>query len=130
MSAPPRLVFDTSVLIGEEHERLRVPVPDDAEVAITVITLAELHFGVLAAERPAEKERRLLTLVRAQDYGVLVADQEAAERYAGIVNGARVEGRRVKVHDAWIAAIAAANDAAVVTQDDDFDGMPIEVIKV
>lgn len=30
-------------------------------------------------------------------------------------------GRRAKVNDLWIAAIALANDMPVVTQDDDFD---------
>jgi predicted nucleic acid-binding protein len=36
------------------------------------------------------------------------------------------EGRRAKINDLWIAAVALANDLPVVTQDDDFD--PIEAV--
>jgi len=36
------------------------------------------------------------------------------------------EGRRINVNDLWIAAVAAANDLPVVTQDSDYD--PLESI--
>ena len=43
-------------------------------------------------------------------------------------------GRRVRVNDLWIAAVAAANQLPVVTQDDDFDPVAgvagLTVIKV
>jgi predicted nucleic acid-binding protein len=34
------------------------------------------------------------------------------------------------VQDAWIAATARAYGAAVYTQDDDFDGLDVEVVRV
>ncbi|WP_328329700.1 hypothetical protein OHA70_06800 [Kribbella sp. NBC_00382] len=51
-----RAVLDTSVLIGGLAE------PVDAELAISAISLAELHFGVLIAKTPqvrAERPRRV-----------------------------------------------------------------------
>jgi predicted nucleic acid-binding protein len=43
-------------------------------------------------------------------------------------------GRRVRVNDLWIAAVAAANQLPVVTQHDDFDPVrglaDLAVIKV
>lgn len=35
------------------------------------------------------------------------------------------EGRRINVNDLWIAAVAAANDLPVVTQDSDYDALEI-----
>ena len=36
------------------------------------------------------------------------------------------EGRRINVNDLWIAAVPAANDLSVVTQDSEYD--PLETI--
>lgn len=47
-----RALLDTSVLIGEKA-------PPDAEAAISVASLAELHFGVLVA--PTHDERAIRT---------------------------------------------------------------------
>ncbi len=47
-----RALLDTSVLIGDEP-------PPDVEGAISVASLAELHFGVLVA--PDDEERALRT---------------------------------------------------------------------
>jgi predicted nucleic acid-binding protein len=46
-----RALLDTSVLIGEEP-------PPDIEAAISVASLAELHFGVLVAEDDDERAVR------------------------------------------------------------------------
>lgn len=46
-----RAVLDTSVLIGEDA-------PDDVEAAISVVSLTELHFGVLLAIDDDERARR------------------------------------------------------------------------
>lgn len=47
-----RVLLDTSVLIGEDE-------PPEVEAAISVASLAELHFGVLVA--PDDEERALRT---------------------------------------------------------------------
>lgn len=46
-----RAVLDTSVLIGEQA-------PVDVEAAISVVSLTELHFGVLIAPDEDERARR------------------------------------------------------------------------
>lgn len=48
-----RVLLDTSVLIGE------LPPPDDVEAAISVVSITELHFGVLVAD--GDDERALCT---------------------------------------------------------------------
>lgn len=51
-----RALLDTSVLIGE------LPPPDDVEAAISVVSITELHFGVLVADDHAERARRTARL--------------------------------------------------------------------
>jgi toxin FitB len=46
-----RAVLDTSVLIGKDA-------PSDVEAAISVVSITELHFGVLVASDPDERARR------------------------------------------------------------------------
>jgi len=58
-------LLDTSVFIATESGRPLGAVP--AAAAISVITLAELHLGVLMAERAAVRNRRLRTLLAVQD---------------------------------------------------------------
>src|SRR3954452_458720 len=46
-----RAVLDPSVLIGKDA-------PADVEAAISVVSITELHFGVLVATDPDERARR------------------------------------------------------------------------
>jgi len=126
----PLLVADTSVFVGVEQRRPVGPLPPGYEVVVTVVTLAELHLGVLNAPDPAIEAQRLLTFLSAWSMRTLDIDRDVAEHFAGLVRHARLGRRSIGVQDAWIAAIAVANGAAVATQDDDFDHLPVEVIKV
>jgi predicted nucleic acid-binding protein len=51
-----RVLLDTSVLIGE------LPPPDDVEAAISVVSITELHFGVLVADDDDERALRTARL--------------------------------------------------------------------
>jgi toxin FitB len=51
-----RVILDTSVLIADR------PTAEDLEAAISVASLAELHFGVLVAHDPDERARRMQRL--------------------------------------------------------------------
>ena len=51
-----RALLDTSVLIGE------LPPPREVEAAISVVSIAELHFGVLVAVDDDERARRIARL--------------------------------------------------------------------
>ena len=114
-------VLDTSVLIARESGR-RLDVESLPEQsAISVITLGELHAGVLAATDTSVRSQRLATLEVASAVEPLPVTAEAARRWAELRVRLAELGKRAKVNDLWIAAIAAANDMSVVTQDDDFD---------
>ena len=125
-----RAVADTSVFIARESGRPLGGLPD--EIAVSVVTAAELELGVLRAEDPAIRAVRLRTLsrIRAQ-YPLLVIDDETASCFARIADEELRAGRKLRRHDAWIAATAMRHNATVVTQDVDFGAFAsVPVIRV
>jgi predicted nucleic acid-binding protein len=126
-----RGLLDTSVFIAAEQARplSTERLPDDA--AISVVTLAELGLGVHLADSPAVRGQRLRTLQALQaTYVALPVDEAVASAFAELVADARRAGRRAKVQDTWIAATAQAHSVAVYTQDADFDGLAVDVVRV
>lgn len=97
-----------------------------------MVTLAELHIGVLLADEPkvrAQRMRSLLEVERAFD--ALPVDKGVARNFAMIAADARKRGRRPKIMDAWIAATAVTHDLLVYTQDADFDDLAeVQVVRV
>lgn len=127
-------LLDTSIFIASESGRRldETRIPD--EVATSVVTLAELHTGVLAAQDTETRARRLATLESLYDLEVLPMDGDAARFWARMRIHLAETGRRVRINDLWIAAIAAANGLPLVTQDGDFEPLEgvagLEVIRV
>ncbi|SON62153.1 Ribonuclease VapC5 [Mycobacterium simulans] len=113
-------VLDTSVFIATQSGKQldAALIPD--EVATTVVTLAELHAGVLAARTSDIRAQRLATLESVADMETLPVDDEAARMWARLRIHLAETGRRVRINDLWIAAIAASRELPVVTQDEDF----------
>jgi predicted nucleic acid-binding protein len=115
-----RAVLDTSVFIAREQERpIGRPLPQN--VAVSVISIAELEIGVMVARDAKTRGQRLRTLadVRALT-GTLPIDERTASAYAQLAASVLTEGRKPRIHDTWIAATALVNDAEVWTQDADF----------
>ncbi|MCG5434545.1 type II toxin-antitoxin system VapC family toxin [Mycobacterium sp. MYCO198283] len=116
-------VLDTSVFIAHESGRSldAMQIPD--EVATTVITVAELNAGVLAAVDADTRAQRLVTLDAVADLAALPVDEQAARMWARMRVHLAEAGRRVRINDLWIAAVAASRELPVVTQDGDFDAL-------
>lgn len=132
-TTPAAGVLDTSVFIATESGRQldEALIPD--RVATTVVTLAELRVGVLAAATTDIRAQRLATLESVADMETLPVDDDAARMWARL----RIhlaESGRVRINDLWIAAVAASRALPVITQDDDFaalDGAAsVEIIRV
>ncbi|WP_007026618.1 PIN domain-containing protein [Saccharomonospora iraqiensis] len=107
-----RVVLDTSVVVGE-----LTPVPGRA--AISSVTIAELHFGVLMArdaQARAARLRRLSTLERLFD--PLPVDDAVSVSYGELAAAVANAGRqpRARSMDLLIAATAHAHDAALHTR--------------
>ena len=125
-----RAIADTSVFIAQETGRGLGDIPD--EIAVSVITAAELELGVLRATDPDARAIRLSTLSRVQStYPLLPIDPEVASCFARIAAAERDRGRRLRRHDTWIAATAMRHGAAVLTQDADFSSFEeVDVLRV
>lgn len=120
MSPRPGLL-DTSVLIATESGRRLNTDALPEQAAISVVTVGELHAGVLAATDTVTRARRLATLEAASRVEPLPITIEAARRWAEMRVRLAEQGRRAKINDLWIAAVAVANELDIITQDDDFD---------
>lgn len=125
-----RAIADTSIFIAQETGRELGDLPE--EIAVSVITAAELELGVLRATDSESRATRLATLSRVQaTYPLLPVDAETASCFARIASAERSRGRRLRRHDTWIAATALRHGAGVVTQDADFSSFEaVEVIRV
>jgi len=125
-----RGVLDTSVFVGQEQGRDVGPLPDEA--GISVMTLAELHVGVLLARGQKVRAQRLRTLARVErTFDPLPVDDPVARAFAEIVADARRKRRQPRVVDALIAATAVAHDVPLYSQDRDFGLMTrVELVLV
>jgi predicted nucleic acid-binding protein len=119
-TAPVAGVLDTSVFIATESGRQLDNSLIPEEVATTVVTLAELHAGVLAAKTSETRAQRLVTLEAVADIETLPVDDDAARMWARLRIHLAETDRRVRINDLWIAAIAASRALPVVTQNEDF----------
>jgi predicted nucleic acid-binding protein len=114
-----RAVADTSVFIAREAGRPLGELPD--EIAVSVVTAAELELGVLRASDRTARAIRLATLSRVRaEYPLLGVDEAAASCFARLADEELTAGRKLRRHDTWIAATAMRHGVAVATQDDDF----------
>lgn len=101
------------------------PVGALPEASISVVTLAELHLGVLLAKDGEARSLRLRTLSRVErDFDPMQIDAEVARIFASIVAESRRRGRRPDVMDTWIAATAVRHGLVVFSQDAGFQKIP------
>jgi len=116
-------LLDTSVFVGREQSRPLGGLPD--QPAISVMTVAELHLGVLLAPDPQLRALRLRTLAEVEHtFDPFPVDDAVARVFAEIVAEARRKRRQPRVVDALIAATAVAHDLPLYSQDRDFRLMP------
>jgi toxin FitB len=108
-----RGILDTSVLIADEIS----PLP--GELAISVVSLAELHFGILLASDDDARAHRLSRLSAIQRrFDPLPVDEAVAESYGLLAARVAKAGRqpRARVMDLLIAATAHAHGATLYTR--------------
>ena len=128
VNLPERAILDTSVVIGGGV----APIP--GVLAISAVTLAELHFGVLVAKTSQARAERLRRLsVLQQHFDALPVDDAVAVSYgrlAAAVVGAGRQPRR-RVIDLLIAATAHAHGARLYTRNPgDFAGLDELIVVV
>ncbi|HEX4252261.1 MAG TPA: type II toxin-antitoxin system VapC family toxin [Pseudonocardia sp.] len=133
MSGQRRALLDTSVLIDYPTEQV-ARVAD--ELAVSAVSMAELHYGVSATPDPLEQLRRRQRLQLVHElYDVLPFDAQVAEYYGALATAVRDHGRnpRPRRMDLQIAATAARFGLALLTHNAaDFAGLEraLEVVEL
>lgn len=116
-----KAVLDTSVVLATGVPALQ------GELAVSAVTLAELHFGVLRAADPAIRAERLRRLALVERlFDALPVDERVARSYGRLAAAVVDAGRRPRgrVMDLLIAATAHAHGARLYTANpDDFRGL-------
>lgn len=110
------LLVDTSIVIAPPADA------DEQPIAVSAITLGELHAGVELARGSAVRSARLARLAAvAAAVPVLPVDAAVAARYGEL----RRASGRVPSNDLWIAATALAHGLTLVTRDDQLAALPL-----
>lgn len=108
-----KALLDTSVLIATDVSEL------EGKLAISVASLAELHFGVLFTADGAIRAERLRRLSEVQrKFDALPVDDDVAISYGQLAAAVAGTGRqpRSRVMDLLIAATAHAHGARLYTR--------------
>jgi len=113
-----RYVLDTNTCIyalklqGRVVDTMRRHAPDD--LAVTIVTVAELWFGARKSARPAATRREIDAFL--DPLAVFPFDHAAAEAYAELrLAPSERAGRPIGERDLLIASIASARGLTVVT---------------
>lgn len=110
-----RVIIDTSVLIGGEA------VPGGLPSAISTVSIAELHFGLLVAADDEQRAARAarLGLVEARYPDPLAVDDRVAREWGRLQAAVAQRGAnpRRRAADLAIAATANVHGAVLVTAD-------------
>lgn len=111
--ADVRVVLDTSVLIGETGP------PPGATAAISAVSLAELHFGLLVARDDAARASRAarLGLIEARFPDPLPVDDRVAREWGRLQAAVAQRGGkpRGRMADLAIGATARVHGATLLT---------------
>jgi predicted nucleic acid-binding protein len=112
-------LIDTSVLVGAGD---LVDVDLEGGWAISVISVGELHAGVLLARDHAQQAARLRRLSAVLTQApVLDVDRGVASCYGEL----RAATGRMPANDLWIAATALAHDLTLLTADERQAALPL-----
>jgi predicted nucleic acid-binding protein len=113
-----RGLLDTSVLIAfDEETGLQAALPEES--AISVATLAELHYGVLAAKNDLVRQHRLRRLGQIESlFQPIPIDTVVSRAFATVAQTVKAAGRqpRARIMDLWIAATALVHELPLYTR--------------
>lgn len=107
-----RALLDTSILIGDSA-------PEQIEAAISVASIAELHFGVVIARDADERALRTQRLGAIEaTFDPLPLTAEIAREWGRLAAAVSARGGqpRKRTMDLAIAATANVHDVALLTQ--------------
>lgn len=123
-----RGLLDTSVVIAAA-EGAEMELPDRA--AISVVTLCELHHGVLRAGGREQSRRIAVLAATERSFEVMPVDSRVAPHYARLMAASQA-GRagRAPTADVLIAATAISHALPLYTRDADFERLEVPALRL
>jgi predicted nucleic acid-binding protein len=131
MAAISHCLLDTSVVIAQVGEGPEIELPEKA--AISVATLAELHYGVLAAKTEEARVDRLRRLGAIEAlFEPISIDAQVGRAFATVAWTVKTSGGqpRARVMDLWIAATALAHKLPLYTRNSEDFRLLHEILEV
>jgi toxin FitB len=111
-----RALLDTSVVIASADA---ITLQPDDTVAVSVLTIGELHAGVRLADDPNVRAQRQARLAAVREiFEPVSIDEAIATHYGELLALARSQRRTTKATDLLIIATAAATGRTLLTRDD------------
>ena len=116
------MILDTSAVsaLVDKNPALVELLRDARRLAVTLITLGELAYGLRQSSNRRELERwiheSLLTRVE-----LLLPDLATVEHYADVRNELKKAGTPIPANDIWIAALARQHELPLLSLDLHFD---------
>ena len=112
-----RGLLDTNIFISLELGRSinSQMIPD--ELAISVITLAELEFGVYSATDQQTRAKRMATFRKVMKFETIEITSDIASVWAAVRASGHTKKSSLSENDIWIAATAINQGVPLVTQD-------------
>ena len=118
------LILDTNGLsaIADGNSSVGPIIQGASIIAIPVIVLAEYRYGIRQSRNRVLYEQWLAMFVRS--CGVLLVDQDTAERYSDVRDELKRSGNPIPPNDLWIAALARQHSMPLLSRDRHFDFVP------
>jgi len=112
-----KVILDTNIVSylmkGGPLAELYAPHVQGRLLAISFITVGELYFG--AEKGKWGKKRRMSLETSLHNFVVIPYDHEIARWYGRLSAECARNGKRIELHDAWIAACATRHAVPLVT---------------
>jgi len=82
---------------------------------------AELSYGFMKGSRRELNEKKLHQIIDQLKMAIIAVDQHVARKYGIIYTSLVKKGRRIPIHDAWIAACCMETGGTLLTRDTHFE---------
>lgn len=117
------IVIDSNILIDLERGKLDPELylkelEPDEEIFISIITVSELLYGVHRAITPDQKLHRSSFVEKIiSNLPALPIDLHVARTHSELTYSLASSGKKIGIHDSWIAATCIANGFQLSTRD-------------
>jgi predicted nucleic acid-binding protein len=115
------MILDTnavSALAGKDAHLIEL-LSKSTHLAVTLVSLGEYEFGVLASSKKAALQKWLEAFLLRAD--VLAPNRQTLPHYAAIRHQLNAAGTPIPANDVWIAALARQHKLPIVSRNAHFD---------